>query len=288
MTTKYACVALFACAALALSACGSKPPVISVGSRNSTEQLILGEIIAAHLEKQLPGVQIERKLGLGGPMAVQGAMQSGAIDVAVEDVGAMIGTVLNEDVPTDENVALQRARNQYQALFQVTVLKPLGFHHRFVVVGKRAGTLTAAGETGTSVRFGVAHDLAERKDAFFMLMGKYRLSLRELPKSMDAPAMYEALKAGKIDYAAGFSTDAWIGEAGFSVLKDDRNLFLDHMSCIVSRNQALAAVPALQKTLDGLAGKIGDEAIRKMNREADLKHRDPAVVAKEFLAGARL
>ena len=295
MTTKHASVVLIAGAAIALCACGSKPPVVTVGSKNTTEQLILGEIIATHLEKQLPGVKIDRKTGLGSTLVLQGAMQSGAVDLYPEDVGTMLGTIIKEDVPLDGAVALERARTQYQRLYHLTVLNPLGFHHEFVVVSHTSGvarikadSLTAIGEAGISLKLGVAYDLFDRKDAFTTLATKYKISMRELPLRMEPAVMYEALKNGMIDLAAGYSTDSWTDQKGFKVLKDDKELFPAHPACLVVRNQALGSIAGLDRALGALAGTIKDDSMRKMNQEVDLKHRQPAVVAKEFLASAGL
>ena len=273
-------------------ACGSKPPVISVGSKNTTEQILLGEIIAAHLEKQLPGVRVERKLGLGNTPIVQGAMQSAAVDVSMEDSGTMLGSILKEDVPTDIAVALEQARVQYQMRFQFTVLRPLGFDHQFVVVRRASGTmadnLTAVADTRKAVTIAVVQDLADRKDAFKRLPTQYRIAFRELPRQMEPAAMYDALKSGTIDLAAGYSTDAWVDQAGYDIVKDDRALFQSHPVCLVVRNQALAAVAPLQHALETLSGKFSNPAMRHMNQEVDLKHRPPAMVAREFLASIGL
>ena len=295
MTTQYASVFLLAGAALTLCACGSKAPVLSVGSKNTSEQLILGEIVAAHLEKQLPGVRIERKLGLGATTAVQGAIQSGDIDLYVEDLGTMLGTVLKEDVPPDESVGLERARAQYQLLYQLTVLKPLGFHHQFVVVSKASGAsgiksdnLTAVGDSHTAFKLGVAYDLYDRKDAFTALTTKYRISMRELPLRMEPAVMYQALLNDSIDLAARYSTDSWTDQPGFKLLKDDRDLFPKQPACVVIRNQTLGSTTGLDRALEALSGIIKDNVIRKLNQEVDLKHRKPAELAKEFLASVGL
>ena len=283
---------LTAGAALALCACGSKA-VISVGSKDTTESLILGEIVAAHLERQLPGVRIERKLGLGGTVAVQGALQSGAIDLYAEDVGTILATVLKEDVPAEETVALERARAQCQRLYQLSLLGPLGFHHKFVVsrtsgAGIKADTLTAIGDSRAALKLGVAYDLFDRKDAFSALATKYRISMRELPQRMGPRAMYLALKNGTIDLAAGYSTDSWTNQEGFVVLKDDQELFPAHEVCLLVRRQTLAAQSDLERMLGALAGSIKDDAMRKLNQEVDIKHRKPEDLAKEFLATAGL
>jgi glycine betaine/choline ABC-type transport system substrate-binding protein len=293
---KNASVAVIAGAVLALCACSSQPPTIRIGSKNTTEQMILGEIIAEHLEKHLPGIKIERKLGLGGTAVVQNALQSGGIDLYAEDMGTAVASVLQEDVPADAGVTLERARRQYQDRYQLTVLKPLGFHHRvtFVglassTVGLKANTLTAAGSSGHAWVLGLAYKFYDRRDAFTALTTKYRLSLRELPKPMDPAAMYEALAAGTIEMAGGYSTDAWVDQPDNRVFEDDRKLFPAQDVCIVIRNQTLKGLAGLDSALDLLPGKFTDESVRRMNQGVDLApHQKPEEIAKAFLASARL
>ncbi len=289
MTTNLAPAALLAL--LSLTACGTKPQVISVGAKNTTEQSILGEIIALHLEKQLPNARIDRKFNLGGTSTLQGAMQSADVDVYVEDVGTMVGGILKEDVPVQETVGFERAQDQYKKLYQVMVMNPLGFHHQFVVVSRadgKADTISAVAEAGKTVKLAVAYDLFDRKDTFTALATKYKLSMRELPLRMEPQAMYPALKAGTLDLAAGYSIDSWTNQGGFKILKDDQQLFPAHPACLLVRNVALGKVPDLQKALEALGGMIKDEAMQRMNQDVDLRRRMPELVAKEFLASVGL
>jgi osmoprotectant transport system substrate-binding protein len=258
--------------------------------------MILGEILAQHLEKQLPGFKIERKLGIGPTGVVHGALQAGGIDLYVEDTGTALAGILHEDVPAEESVAFERARTQYQNLYQLTILNSLGFHHRIVFVGLansplgiKAGPLSAAASSGHAWTIGLAYQFYDRKDAFTTLTTKYNLSLRELPKQMDPTSMYQALMAGTIEMAGGYSTDAWTDQPEFRIFADDQALFTSQPACVVIRNQTLAAHAGLERALAALAGKFNDESMRKMNQEADLiQHRKPEEIAKAFLASAGL
>ena len=295
MTSNYASVLCITGAALALAACGTKPLVISVGSKNTTEQMILGEIFAAQLEKQLQGVKIERKLGMGNTMLLQGSLQSSAIDLYAEDTGTALGMILKETPPLDESIAFGRMQAEYKRLFQMTVLNPLGFHQKFVIVsqataapGVKVDNLTAAGASKHAWTLGAAADFISRRDTFTALTSKYRISLRDSPQAMEPAALYEALRDHKIELAAGFSNDAWVDQPGFLALKDDQEIFAPHAVCIIVRNQALTAQPGLQRALEALSGKLTDAIIHKLNQEVDLKHRAASDVAKEFLTSAGL
>ena len=296
MKTKPLSAILVAGAALLLlSACGSKAPVITIGGKATTEQKILVEILAGYLEKQMPGVKIDRKPAMGNTMVVQGALQSGAIDLSVDNTGSALASVLKEDVPSDAGVAVERVRAEFKRLYQLNVLKPLGFDQQFLLFASTAATspvkveaLAALGASGNPIRLGAAHDFEDRKDGFQKLTTQYHVSLRALPLVLAPNEMYEALKTGTVDLGAGYSTDAWADQPEYRVVKDDLNLFPPQLAVIIVRSQALAANAGLERALDALSGKFTNESMRKMNQQVDLKHRTPADVAQEFLKSAGL
>jgi osmoprotectant transport system substrate-binding protein len=295
MIPKLASVVLFAGAAFVLSSCGSKPPTVTVGSKTGTEETIVGEIVAAHLQKQMPGIQVERKLALGGTMVVQGALQSGAIDIYAEDIGTLLAGTLKEDVPADPSVALERARLQIQRAFQAKVLEPIGFSHKIVVLsypegaaGLKADTLSAMGALGKGIKIAICHELLERKDAFTPLATQYRVTPREFPARMEVQEMYTALQTSTTDLGIGYSTDASVDEPGFRILKDDLGVYAARPVCLIARGNTLAAQPELERILNALKGRITDEAIHRMNKEVDLKHRKAQDVARDFLAAQGL
>ena len=71
---------IIGCLIFVLASCGSKTHTIRVGSKNFTEQVILGEIVAQSIERRL-GVEVDRKLNLGGTLLAHQALVNGQIDV---------------------------------------------------------------------------------------------------------------------------------------------------------------------------------------------------------------
>src|SRR3954451_15871839 len=99
---------------LAAAGCSHKPRVV-VGSKNFTEQVILGEIIAAQIERRLH-IDVDRKLNLGGTLLAHEALTSGAIDLYPEYTGTALTEVLRRPIEKDAAVVLDQVRQGYQAL----------------------------------------------------------------------------------------------------------------------------------------------------------------------------
>src|SRR5579862_9952951 len=114
--------------ALSVSACGPSQPHITVGSKFFTEQVILAELLAQHIEART-GIHVDRKSNLGGTLLCQKALLSGDLDLYVEYTGTALTAVLNE-TPTDNSDAravYERVKQGYAERFNLDVTEPLGF-----------------------------------------------------------------------------------------------------------------------------------------------------------------
>jgi osmoprotectant transport system permease protein len=130
-----AVLALLAVGAVAaLSRLGAAPrdTVIRVGSKNFTEQIILGELVAQQLERSTD-LKVERRLNLGGTFICDTALRSGDIDVYVEYTGTADTAVFKNPVETDRALVLERVRQRY-AGGGLTLLPPLGFENTFAIL----------------------------------------------------------------------------------------------------------------------------------------------------------
>src|SRR5205823_1563430 len=103
---------------------GSKMPLI-VGSKDDTEQTLLGEIVAQHLEHRL-GRMVQRRAGLGGTPVLYQAILSREVGIYPEYTGLIESEILKERADADPQIVLARVRGQMD-LAQLELLDPLGF-----------------------------------------------------------------------------------------------------------------------------------------------------------------
>src|ERR1700680_4008489 len=149
-------------ALLALIGCSkSGSDVIRVGSKNFTEQVVLGEIIAQHLERRLHQ-KVERRLNLGGTLLAHQALVAGEIDLYPEYSGTALVAVLKEPIQTDPAAVMGLVRAEYSRRFHVAWLDPLGINNGFAMVvrgeSKNLKTLTGATRDARPGVLGVVYD----------------------------------------------------------------------------------------------------------------------------------
>ena len=272
--------------ALALCAC-SREPRVRVGSKNFTEQLVLGEIVAQHLEKRLGG-HVSRKLDLGGTLLAQQALVAGQIDVLPEYTGTALTTVLKQRPEKDAAKVLSRVRAGY-AQWGLEWLEPLGFENTFAMTvrnadasSRRVSTLSQAAASGTW-RLGAGYEFATRPDGLPGLLRTYGLHLERAPKTMDLGLLYQALMKNKVDMVASNSTDGLLSVLPVRVLEDDRHYFPPYQCALVVREAAEREFPGLRKALEELSGRISSQTMRRLNYELDGRHRPVREIARDFL-----
>ncbi len=273
--------AALAIAAL-LAACGGGDRVI-VGSKNFTEQRILGEVLAQAIEAA--GMPVERRLDLGGTFVCDAAIRAGQIDVYVEYTGTALTAVLKEPPDTDPARVLARVREAYAAAGLVW-MTPLGFDNTFALVVRPdagVGTISAAVLPARSWTAGFGYEFQQRADGFPALERVYGLAFRDV-RTMDLGLLYRALAERQVDLAAGSATDGLIDALGFVVLRDDRRAFPPYEAVPVVRQAALDRFPPLRGALEGLGGRLSVATMRRLNQAVDVDHEAPAAVVRDLFA----
>ena len=272
--------------AVVLAGCASKPKIV-VGSKNFTEQVVLGEIIAAQLERRL-GIEIDRKLNLGGTLLAHEALKSGSIDLYPEYTGTALTAVLKQPPEKEAQAAFHKVQGAYVP-WSITWLPPLGFNNSFAMVVRTAtardqkfATLSAA--ASRPWKLGVGYEFTQRPDGLKGLVETYGMKIEGEPVAMDLGLLYSALQSGKVDMAAANATDGMLARPGFTVLEDDRHYFPPYECAIAVRTQTLQRFPKLRAALDELSGRITDQQMRHMNEQVDLEHKSAVDVAREFLS----
>jgi len=278
---------------LALAACGPKHRII-VGSKNFTEQVVLGEIIAQHLENRLHQ-KIERRLNLGGTMLAHQALTTKEIDMYPEYTGTGFTNVLKLSGVNDPVVVLERVRTGYESEMRMTWLDPLGFDSSFAMTvrgddarTRHLETLSDAADDPKGFSLGAGYEFVSRPDGLVALNGVYPIKWTAPPKSMDLGLLYTALQQRHVTMIASNTTDGMLTKLDVKVLKDDKQAFPPYQACIVVRDDTLAAIPNLRQTLSELSGKFSETTMRSLNYAVDAEHRQVRDVARDFLVKAGL
>jgi osmoprotectant transport system permease protein len=261
--------------------------VIRVGSKNFTEQIILGELIAQQLERT--GVTVDRRLNLGGTFICDRALRSGDIDVYVEYTGTADTAVFKDPVDTDPSRVLARVRDRYAAA-GLTVLPPLGFENTFAILVRaddaRANGLTTiedAARLADRWQAGFGYEFFERADGYPGLAQKYGFHFARQPRAMDLSLIYRALAQKQLDLIAGDATSGLVDAYGLTMLQDNRHYFPPYDAIPVARSSTLLRYPDCRKAIEALAGRISIADMRRMNRAVDSEHQDATAVARAFL-----
>jgi osmoprotectant transport system substrate-binding protein len=279
---------LVLCAALLVSCGPPRENRIVVGSKNFTEQLILGEIIAEQIEAKTQ-LTVERRFYLAGTYICQQAILAGRIDVYPEYTGTALTAVLKQKPQGAREIVYQQVKDGYAKRFGLAVGSTFGFDDTFVIIvrgedARRLGltTISQAAAYTPKWRAGFGYEFVERPDGFKGLAATYGLRFAESPRIMDLGLIARALKNKQVDLIAGNMTDGLIPALDLVVLEDDRHYFPPYEAVPILRQDTLTRHPEVGKALDELAGKISDDDMRRLNYAVDGKHRDVKEVVREF------
>jgi len=286
---------LFQIGLLGLLTChlsGCKPPTgpkITIGSKFFTEQVLLAELLAQHIEART-GIHVERKTNLGGTLLVHQAILAGALDLYVEYTGTAFTAVLHESPGSEDSAAIyRRVKQLYGQRFHLTVTEPLGFENTFAMVVRHDDAqrfhlknVSDVTPIASKWRVGVGYEFLERPDGFPGLAKTYNLHFARPPTVLDLGLLYRALVSRQVDMVVGNSTDGAIEALDLVPLTDDHRYFPPYDAVPIIREDTLARLPALRRALAELDGKISSADMRHLNSEVDVDQRDPATVVRVF------
>jgi glycine betaine/choline ABC-type transport system substrate-binding protein len=271
-----------------LTGCVSSSPRIVLCSKNFTEQLILGELLAQTIEAQTD-LQVERRFNLAGELCHQ-ALVAGQVDLYVEYTGTAFTNILKQKPISDAKAVFNQVKSSYAQTYQVAWMPPLGFNNSFAMVvrGDDAKqfnwkTISDLEPKSPQIRFGCGYEFVEREDGLPGLTKTYNLKFSEPAKTMDLSLIYQALAEKQVDLVAGGTTDALIDVLGLVVLEDDKNYFPPYEAAPIVRQETLDRYPQLNSVLQQLGGTISASEMRQLNYEVDGKQRSYEEVVQEFL-----
>jgi osmoprotectant transport system substrate-binding protein len=276
---RVALVTLILVANVVLPACsGSRANRIVIGSKNFTESLVLGELMAQQIEAHTQ-LKVERRFYLAGTYICHQGILSGRIDIYPEYTGTALTAVLKQDAAAaDRQTVYDRVKTEYQNRFALT-MEIRGEDARRLNIR----TLSEAARYTPQWHSGFGFEFMERADGYKGLAAVYGLHFVAPPRIMDLGLLARALKDHQIDFAAGNATDGLIPALDLFVLEDDRHYFPPYEAVPIVRDEILTQHPEVASALSALGGKISDQEMQQLNYAVDGEHHDVKLVVAEFL-----
>ncbi len=278
-------VASLAC----LAACRGGPAPLVVGSKNFTEQDLLGEIVAQWVDARTD-IPVRRRLHLGGTFIAHRALVAGELDLYVEYTGTAYTAVLERPPIHDRDSVYREVASAYRSRWDLEWLPPLGFENTFAILVRRGmadslhlSKLSDLAAQAADLTAGFGYEFMQREDGFRGLSDRYGLEFAGPPREMDLGLIYRALADRRIDVTAGNSTDGRIESLDLRVLEDDLGYFPPYQAAIVARSDPLREHPVLRTALVELSGRLDTRTMRRLNAAVDVDGRDVAAVAGEWV-----
>jgi osmoprotectant transport system substrate-binding protein len=263
------------------------PAPIRLGTKNFTEQYILGELYAQAMRAK--GIRVDLKSDVGSSEIVDQAMQIGSLDMYPEYTGVLLSEIAGRtDRPDSADAAYEAARAFERGRgYELLARTPFTDSNALAVTPATAREhgLRAIGDLAKIPGGAVIGAPPEFRTRFEGLEGlRSRYGLRDARvTAMPIGRQYEALDSGKVDAAAVFTTDGMLEEGEYVILRDPRRLFSFQNVAPVVRASVLKRVPGIARAVDPVSAKLSTEAMRRMNAEVDIEGKDPAAVAEAFL-----
>jgi len=284
-------VALFAYSAFSNIKTNKKE--ITIGTKDFTEQLILGHMFSDMIEEKTD-IAVDRKINLGGTQVCFAALKSGDIDMYIDYSGTAYGDTLNYPPITDMDKVYKTVKTDLKKQFDIDVLKQIGFNNTYVLaVTKETAdeyslkTISDLAKVATKLTSGTTLEFLNREDGLPGLTGFYNFNFKK-SIGLDGSPRYVALTNKKTDVVDAFSTDGLLKKFELVTLEDDKNFFPPYYAIPLVRSEVLETYPELVPIIEDLGDILTDEIMIELNYKVDELQMEPATVAKEFLMEAGL
>ncbi len=289
MLSRARALALLSAAPLVASCARGGGDTVTVGSKNFTEELILGELYAQALEHA--GIAVTRKLNLGTTDIAMAALRNGEIDLYPEYTGTALLNVLKLPPDGDAKRVYANVKSAYSSGYNLVWLAPAPMNDTQAlattqnIAGHEAiSTLSDLAPKASELRLAAVPEFLKRADGLPGLQKRYGGFKFRQVKIVDNGLKYQALEHGDVDVILAFTTEGDLKANNLVVLEDDKHLFPPDQVAPVVRKAVLDAKPALAKPLNALAPLLTNDVMQNLNLQVDgPQKREPADVARDFL-----
>lgn len=262
-----------------------------VGTKNFTEQFILGEIYAAALESI--DVPVERKINLGGTLIAHAALVGGDIDMYPEYTGTALSAVVKGDMSSDAQEVYDTVKTYYSSELNLEWLKPAHINNGYAILVRKETaeeynlkTLSDLGRVASELTIGAGPEFPDRADGLIGLRDVYGAEFSEFRMFAKLGLRYDALAAGQIDVNNGFATDWQIAAKSYVVMEDDKGLFPPYFVAPVVRQDALAEFPQAEEMLNRVSDLLDNKTMQDLNARVEVDREEARDVAQDFLKSA--
>ncbi|MBW1713370.1 MAG: glycine betaine ABC transporter substrate-binding protein [Deltaproteobacteria bacterium] len=267
---------------------------LTVGSKQFTEQIILGKMMIALLEAN--GFKCEDKTGLGGTLVARKALESGQIDIYMEYTGTGLMTHLKHKEPiTDPQKCYEVVKKEDLEKNGLVWLPMMDFNNTYCLMMRQEDATKKGVKTMSDlaeyvqanpkdVTFGLNAEFYARPDGYKPMQKAYGFKFPpDKIKKMDSGLVYKALKEGEVEVSMGFATDGRIAGFNFVVLEDDKKFFPVYNPAPVLKKENADKYPELEGIFAKLGQKLNTAEMTKLNYTVDIEHKDPAAAAEDWL-----
>jgi osmoprotectant transport system substrate-binding protein len=295
-----ATLAVMTALALVFGACGGggsdtsdAPPLaqtpIRIGTKNFTEQYILGELYSQALKAK--GFKVENKGKIGSTEITHRALAAGALDMYPEYMGVLLSEIAHKTDRPKSAAETYRLAQDFEERAGLTLLRASPFSNANVLVVKpayarrhRLRSIADLKRLKGPVRLAAFPEFRNRYEGLTGLRRRYGLSNLKLVALEDGNQRYPPLNSGEVDVTLGFTTDGQLLGNGYVMLKDPQGVFAaGHAAPVIKRDLLEAYGPALASAIDAVTAKLTTPIMRRMNKAVDIDGHKPAEVATRFL-----
>lgn len=271
---------------------GSEPATktVTIGSKDFTENIVLGEMVAQLIEKNSE-IKVERKLNLGGTKVNFDGVKNGDLDMYPDYDGTGYGVHLKHEEPiTDPSKVYDQVKKEFEEQFSLTWSKPFGFNNTYALAMPRKiaeehniVTYSDLAKVSDKFVFGTTNEFMGRAaDGYNPLVKTYGFKFKDV-KTMQTGLRYKAVENGDIQVMDAYATDGKLKEFDMKLLVDDKQFFPPYNGAMIVRMDTVKKYPELMGIIDELAGKLSDEKMQELNFRVDVQGESVDKVATDFL-----
>lgn len=260
-------------------------PTVTLGTKNFTEQYVLGQLYKQALEGK--GVKVVYKENIGSSEIIDTALTSGKINFYPEYTGVIVQDLAHQASPQTAG-ATYNAAVKFEESRGFTLLKATPFFDTdaFGVLTSTAKkyklrTISDVKRVKKTLKYGGFPECKTRITCFVGLRKIYGLkNIAFVPLS--GISVYTAMNQHKIDGGDVFSTDPQLAGSKYTILKDTKHLFgFQNVAPIVTGE--LAKDATIRDTVNAVSAKLTNKAMIAMNKAVAIDKQSPEDVARAFL-----